>query len=76
MAMDEGVKLLDQESGLEAGTAKRVVTTVAEFIKKKLSAPLAGRSTDFSPGLKPGLWDLATGLGGCLGGKRPQPALC
>ena len=39
--MDELVKLLGQKFGLKDDTAKQVVTTVAEFLKKKLPAPLA-----------------------------------
>lgn len=74
--MDEVVKLLEQESGLEADTAKRVVTTVAEFIKKKPSAPLAGRSTDFSPGLKPGIWQQALAAAWEASGRSRRCAEC
>ena len=68
--MDELVKLLGQKFGLKDDTAKQVVTTVAEFLKKKLPAPLASQIDSLLAGGKPDLQGLAKGLGGLLGGKK------
>lgn len=68
--MDELVKLLGQKFGLKEDTAKQVVTTVAEFFKTKLPAPLAGQIDGLLAGGKADLGNLAKGLGGLLGGKK------
>ena len=68
--MDELVKLLGQKFGLKDDTAKQVVTTVAEFLKKKLPAPVAGQIDSLLAGGKADLGSLAKGLGGLLGGKK------
>lgn len=68
--MDELVKLLEQKFGLKEDTAKQVVTTVADFLKTKLPAPLAGQIDGLLAGGKANLGDLAKGLGGLLGGKK------
>ncbi len=67
--MDELVKLLGQKFGLKEDTAAQVVTTVANFIKTKLPAPLAGQIDGLLAGGKADLGDLAKGLGGLLGKK-------
>jgi hypothetical protein len=67
--MDELVKLLGQKFGLKEDTAKQVVTTVADFLKTKLPAPLAGQIDGLLAGGKADLGDLAKGLGGLLGKK-------
>jgi ABC-type cobalt transport system substrate-binding protein len=68
--VDELVKLLGQKFGLKDDTAKQVVTTVAEFLKKKLPAPLASQIDSLLAGGKADLGSLAKGLGGLLGGKK------
>jgi hypothetical protein len=68
--VDELVKLLGQKFGLKDDTAKQVVTTVAEFLKKKLPAPLASQIDSLLTGGKADLQGLAKGLGGLLGGKK------
>jgi hypothetical protein len=68
--VDELVKLLGQKFGLKDDTAKQVVTTVAEFLKKKLPAPLASQIDSLLAGGKADLQGLAKGLGGLLGGKK------
>jgi len=68
--MDELVRLLGQKFGLKDDTAKQVVTTVADFIKKKLPAPLAGQIDDLLAGGGSDLGSIAKGLGGLLGGKK------
>jgi hypothetical protein len=68
--MDELVKLLGQKFGLKEDAAKQVVTTVADFLKKKLPAPIAGQIDGLLAGGKAELGDLAKGLGGLLGGKK------
>ena len=68
--MDELVRLLGQKFGLKEDTAKQVVTTVAEFLKTKLPAPVAGQIDGLLAGGKADLGSLAKGLGGLLGGKK------
>ncbi len=68
--MDELVKLLGEKFGLTEDTAKQVVAAVADFMKKKLPAPLAGQIDDLLAGGKADLGSLAKGLGGLLGGKK------
>jgi hypothetical protein len=68
--MDELVKLLGQRFGLKEDTAKQVVTAVADFLKTKLPAPLAGQIDGLLAGGKTDLGNLAKGLGGLLGGTK------
>ena len=68
--MDELVRLLGQKFGLKEDTAKQVVTTVADFLKTKLPAPLAGQIDGLLAGGKADLGNLAKGLGGLLGGTK------
>lgn len=68
--MDELVKLLGQKFGLKEDTAKQVVTVVADFLKTKLPAPVAGQIDGLLAGGKADLGNLAKGLGGLLGGKK------
>lgn len=67
--MDELVKVLGQKFGLSEDTAKQVVNVVADFLKKKLPAPIAGQIDGLLAGGKADLGDLAKGLGGLLGKK-------
>jgi hypothetical protein len=71
--MEELVKLLGQKFGLKDDTAKQVVTTVAEFLKKKLPPALAGQIDGLLAGGTAdlqGIAKVAKGLGGFLGGKK------
>jgi hypothetical protein len=68
--MDELVKLLEQKFGLKEDTAKQVVTVVADFLKKKLPAPIAGQVDSLLAGGGTDLGNLAKGLGSLLGGKK------
>jgi hypothetical protein len=68
--MDELVKVLGQKFGLKEETAKQVVTTVTEFLKKKLPAPIASQIDGLLTGGATDLGNLARGLGGLLGGKK------
>lgn len=68
--MDELVKLLEAKFGLKEDSAKQVVATVADFLKKKLPAPLAGQIDGVLSGKGSDLANIAKGLGGLLGGKK------
>ena len=68
--MDELVKLLGQKFGLKEDTAKQVVTVVADFLKKKLTAPNAVQVHSLLAGGGTELGNIAKGLGGLLGGKK------
>jgi len=59
-----------QKFGLNEETAKQVVTTVADFLKAKLPAPVAGQIDRLLAGGTADLGSLAKGLGGLLGGKK------
>jgi hypothetical protein len=67
--MDDLVKLLGTKFGLKEDTAKQVVSTVADFLKKKLPAPIAGQIDGLLASGSPDLGNLAKGLGGLLGKK-------
>jgi hypothetical protein len=41
--MDELVKLVAKKTGLSSEMAETAVTTVLDFVKKKLPAPIAGQ---------------------------------
>lgn len=66
--MDELVKLVAQKTGLKEDQAKVAVNLVVDYLKEKLPAPVAGQ---LDAVLKGGTPDLAGGLGGLLGGKKP-----
>lgn len=68
--MNELVKVLGDRFGLKEDTAKQVVATVADFLKKKLPAPLAGQIDGLLAGGSSDLGNVAKGLGGLLGGKK------
>ncbi len=67
--MDEAVRRLGQNLELKEDTAKQVVSTVADFPKKRFPAPLAGQIDGLLAGGKAGLGNIAKGLGSLLGGK-------
>ncbi len=68
--MDEVVKLIVGKFGVKEDIAKQIVATVADFLKKKLPAPVAGQIDTLLAGGKADLGNLAKGLGGLLGGKK------
>lgn len=66
--MDELVKLVSQKTGITQDQARTAVTTVLEFIKGRLPAPLAGQIDNILGGANASK-DQA-GLGGLFGGKK------
>lgn len=69
--MDEVVKLVSQKTGLSEEMSRVAVTTVLDYLKKELPAPLAGQIDSLlsGSGAAGGLGDLAEGLGGFFGKK-------
>lgn len=65
--MDELVKLVADKTGLPPAQAKVAVTTVLDFLKKKLPAPVAGQIDAVLAG--GGVEEVAKGLGGLFGKK-------
>lgn len=70
--MDELVNMVAEKAGLTAEQAKTAVTTVLDFLKQKLPAPLAGQIDGLLAGggdaLK-NVTNMAQGLGGMFGKK-------
>jgi len=66
--MDELVKLVVKKTGISEAVARQVVTTVVDYLKKKLPAPIASQidSVLSGGGLKQGL---AKGLSNLTGKK-------
>ena len=69
--MHELVKLAQEKTGLPESQARAAVTTVLDFLKQKLPAPVAGQIDGLlkNAGSGPDLGDLTKGLGGLLGKK-------
>lgn len=70
-SMDEVIKIVAQKAGISEEQAKTAVTTVADFLKKKLPEPMAGHvddllSMDISPDV---IGKIESGLGGLFGKK-------
>ena len=63
--MDEIVKLVVQKTGISEEQARTAVTTVVNFLKQKLPAPIAGQIDGVLSGS--GVGDALKGLGGLLG---------
>ena len=63
--MDEIVKLVVQKTGISEDQARTAVTTVVNFLKQKLPAPIAGQIDGLLAGS--GVNDALKGLGGLLG---------
>ena len=63
--MDEIVKLVVQKTGISEEQARGAVTTVINFLKQKLPAPVAGQIDGVLAGS--GVSDALKGLGGLLG---------
>ena len=65
--MEEIVKLVIKNTGISEEQARGAVTTVVNFLKQKLPAPLAGQIDGVLSGS--GVGDALKGLGGLLGKK-------
>jgi uncharacterized protein (DUF2267 family) len=65
--MDELIKLVSSKAGISEEQAKQAVTSVLDFLKQRLPAPLASQIDGVLSGGS--LPDLSKGLGGLLGGK-------
>jgi uncharacterized protein (DUF2267 family) len=66
--MDELVKMVAKKTGLSPEMAKTAVTTVLDFLKKKLPAPIAGQiDAVLGGGAASGVADA---LGGMFGKKK------
>ncbi len=63
--MDEIVKLVVAKTGISEEQARGAVTTVINFLKQKLPAPIAGQIDGVLAGS--GVSDALKGLGGLLG---------
>jgi hypothetical protein len=63
--MEEIVKLVVQKTGISENQARTAVTTVVNFLKQKLPAPIAGQIDGVLSGS--GVSDALKGLGGLLG---------
>jgi len=70
--MDELINMVAEKAGLTAEQAKTAVTTVLDFLKQKLPAPLASQIDGLLSGggdaLK-NVTSMAQGLGGMFGKK-------
>lgn len=65
--MDEVVKLVSQKTGIGEDKARVAVTTVLNFLKERLPAPIASQIDGVLSGK--GIGDVTKGLGGIFGGK-------
>ena len=63
--MDELIKLVVAKTGISEEQARGAVTTVINFLKEKLPAPIAGQIDGLLGG--PGIGDALKGLGGLFG---------
>ena len=62
--MDQLISLVAQKSGISQDQARMAVTTVLDFLKQKLPAPVAAEVDSLLQGGTP---DLSKGLGGLFG---------
>ena len=67
--MDELVKLVSERAGISTEQAKVAIGVVADFLKKKAPAPVAGQIDSLLAGGSPDLGSIAGGLGGLMGSK-------
>jgi hypothetical protein len=69
--MDELINLVSQRAGLSQEQARAAVTTVLDFLKQKLPAPIAGQIDGLlaGGGALGNLGDVTKGLGGLFGKK-------
>lgn len=63
--MEELVKLVVEKTGINEEQARGAVTTVVNFLKEKLPAPISGQIDALLAGS--GVSDALKGLGGLLG---------
>jgi hypothetical protein len=63
--MDELVKLVSQKTGLSEEMSKVAVTTMLDYLKQRLPAPLAAQIDNVMAGSQ--LGDLGKNLGGLFG---------
>ena len=74
--MDELIQQVATKVGIDANQAKGAVDTVLAFLKERLPAPIAAQLDSVLAGGAAGLQDQAQdalgGLGGILGGDKPQ----
>jgi hypothetical protein len=71
--MDELVKLVSQKAGISQEQAKAAVSTVLDYLKQKLPAPVAGQIDGLlagGSGAAGSIGDVAKGLGGLFGKKK------
>ncbi len=68
--MDELIKLVSAKAGISADQAKVAVSTVLDFLKSKLPAPIASQLDTVLQGISPGnVADAAKNIGGMFGKK-------
>ncbi len=70
--MDELANLVAQKAGISTDQARAAVSTVLDFLKQKLPAPIAGQIEGLLAGGSGALGsvgDVAKGLGGLFGKK-------
>ena len=69
--MDELVKLVVEKTGISESQAQKAITTVLNFLKQKLPAPIASQIDGLlkSGGEAADAGDLVKGLGSLLGKK-------
>ncbi len=63
--MDELIKLVQQKAGISQEQAQTAVTTVLDFLKQRLPAPIAAQIDGVLQGQ-----GLGSALGGMFGGKK------
>ena len=68
--MDELIKLVSKNAGINQDQAKKAVETVLGYLKEKLPAPIAAQVDAVLKGDVSGLGDVAGQLGGLFGGKK------
>jgi hypothetical protein len=79
--MDEIINLVSQKAGIPTDKAQTAVTTVVNFLKTRLPAPVGSQIDALVAGggnlggMTSGLADTAKSIGGMFGGKeeRKQP---
>jgi hypothetical protein len=63
--MEELIKLVVQKTGISEEQARGAITTVVNFLKEKLPAPIAGQIDGILSGS--GIGDALKGIGGLFG---------
>jgi hypothetical protein len=65
--MEELIKQVTAKTGISEDQARTAVSTVLDFVKNKLPAPIAGQIDNAISGEGGGIGDLASKVGGLLG---------